>query len=1515
MKKFTSLCLSSLVCLSTTAGTQSPALKSTVKSAKKTRTEMPKSASRGVKAPARMTSHLRKTTNGLTVERTRTRLNTDVLHKGHLKPAMFAPAENSLYGFLIYEASQTDGKLGFCSINTETGVYETIFPEDTYNATGAGMVNGKIYAAGYSIFWGMLLGAYIVTYDAESGNVEDFYEVDVENHMDQVFLASAFDTEEMAFYGTTLSDSDGYVFTKYDVSTGTFTYLGPTDNFTSMTYNQQTGALVGVEQADDGSSMLFEVNRATGETEPICEIEYYTAYPGGICWSPSQNGYIWNPNDNDFSALVAVYEDGSVDELCFLEGAAEFGSLICTETAFIDPAAPQPAVLVGADFSNGSLSGSVTWTMPLESVGGESLNGEIDYTVYCDKDVVTEGSAQPGAQVTVDMTVKQGSHIFSLVPSVNGLEGRASKLSLYVGNDTPLAPANVTLTGATVEWSAVTIGTHGGYVDTDAMTYTVKLNDKVIAENIKETRCSTGLSADAPLEAYVAEVTASCNGLVSAAATSNDLVYGEPLDLPVKLAPTPEQAKLFTVLDGNSDANSWELGELADGGYAFYYRYSSSNDADDWLLLPVMEINDTESLISFEMKVKCESASYPERFEVKMGTAPTAEAMTVTLIEPTVCDWTADKIVSASTRVSEPGSYYIGVHCISDADKYHFYAKDFVVENTGITVDGPEKAENVSVKNGAEGALNATVTLTLPTKSLNGSDLSGEVKAIVTSEAGQAEVSGQPGETVSVEVATLQGDNRLKIQTECNGKLGEIVYVNVYTGVDVPGYITDMAAEISADNLSAKVTWKAPEEGANGGYINSTGLTYWLCEPGFSGWELSKMIGVDVYEYEISVPAGAPQATQSVAIAVENEVGVAVITFLDIVLGQPYELPAVEKYEDTSLTYSPVSISSLEGASYSWGVDNPADVLGEDFACENDNAVIAISNGAGVSTLRMPKFSTVGCDNVQLQFNILSTMGDVIVKAGGYNVEPKEIFRLFNVNHDSGTYNTFSVDLPEECQNNPWVYYEMEITSGEEGGAFVLTNYSLRNMVDYDLAVTGLVGPKNASVGEKVEYYAVVENYGMLPMIYADGKFTVTDAAGKVVAEADVKADQTLEPNQKAQSAFEFTVTADMLGMLTVTFKADVNDMNTVNNTASATITVKKGSVVVITDLTAEENAENGEVILSWTAPSVPTGYESFEDETPFELSPDMISAFTNVDRDGGEVYCWNGVSSSDPGIGNIAFKAGAFSVVNVPQLEEVFGNNGSFEAKDGEQMLVAFCPVPNSAISKADDWLISPDVAAGSTFGFSVKALTNQYGAEVIEIAYSTGSVNPDDFKILDTIYVDDDTDWTDYEFTLLADATRFALHYVSENIFGIFIDAITFEMANTSSVTSYEVYKSVNGGEAELIGITSETTYTTVVNYEDYNEFYVIPVLENGTKGEPSNKVVVDSSSSVDSVKEAKVIAGGKGIITLSGFNAETVTVSTLDGKIVARGNTATMNHISVDAGVYVVEAGKTVAKVIVK
>lgn len=1519
MKKFTSLFLSSLVCLTTTAAQVTPL--TPTKTAKKARTEAPRrTAAKGVKAPAALMSRVRQTPNGLTMERSTARLNTGILHKRHAKPSMFAPAEDSLFGFLSYsDFAQSVNDLGYCAINAETGDYNILFPQADYTAVGAGTVDGKIYATGYSTFWGMLLGAYIVTYDAETGDMEDVYEVNVDTNMNEVFLAAAFDNDELAFYGTTFNASQtGCVLAKYDVASSTFTYMGDTDDFTTMTINQQTGALVGIELADDGSPMLFEINRATGETEPICEIEYTTGYAGGLCWSPSDNAYIWNPNTDDWAALVAVSEDGSVEELCFLEGCAQFTSLICTETAALDPATPQPATLVGADFKDGSLSGSITWTMPTESLDGNTLSGEINYTVYCDKDAMSEGTAQPGAEVTVNLTVAQGTHSFSLVPEVNGLEGRASKLSLYVGNDTPVAPAEVTLTDTTVEWSAVSTGVHSGYVEAAAVTYTVTLNGKVIAENISETSCPTGLPANAPLEAYVAEVTASCNGLTSAPTASNDLVYGDPLPLPVKLAPTPSEAKLFTILNNNGDSGIWQLREMTEDQYAFYYNYNSSNNADDWLILPPVQINNTEELISFQMKVNGESTMYPERYEVKMGTAPTAEAMTITLIEPTVCDWTTPEIASAYTRVPEAGNYYIGIHCISDADEYYLYVRDFEIENTGITNDGPEKAENVTAKGGAEGALNATVTMTLPTKSLNGSELSGEVTGIVTSEVARAQVSGQPGETVSVEVATVEGDNRLKVQTECNGKLGEIVYINIFTGIDVPGYVTDMAAEVSADNLSAKVTWKAPTEGANGGYVNPTGITYWLCQESIFGWSLYEEIGVDVFEYEVSVPAGAPQATKSVAIAAANDTGVALISFIDVVLGEPYKLPAVDKFEDALLTYGPVTIVPNEGVQYSWGVGNPAEIFGEEFACENGNAIIATSNGAGNSTLRMPKFTTANCENTQLKFNLLSTMNDVTVTACGYGVEPKEIFRLSSVNHDLNAYNTFSVDLPGEFQNNPWIYYEMNVLSSEEGGMFMLASYSLRNMVDYDLAVTQLVGPKTASVGEKAEYTAVVENYGLKPMAYQGGKFTVTTAEGKVVAEATVEADEMVDPDQKVQASCSFDVNADMLGSLTVSFKLASDDLNVANDSASAAMTVKKGSAVVVTDLTAEVDPQNDSLVdLSWTTPSVPSGFASFEDETPFEMSSTSIGEFTNIDRDGGDVYCWNGVSSDDPLLGDIAFKAGAFNVINAPQLDELFGGNGTFTAKDGEQMLLAFCPVPVSSggqADKADDWLISPVVAAGSSFGFSVKPLTTQYGAEVIEIAYSTGSDNPDDFKVLDVLYIDQQ-DWTDYEFTLPAEATRFALHYVSEDIFGIFIDAITFELANSGAVESYEVYLSVNGGEAEMIGTTSETKYTATINSEDSNEFYVVPVLENGLKGEPSNKVVVGTQVGIGSVKNAKVIAGGKGEIVLSGFESETVSVSTLDGKVVATGNTDAMNRISVDAGVYVVKAGKTVAKVIVK
>ncbi|MDE5877857.1 MAG: choice-of-anchor J domain-containing protein [Muribaculaceae bacterium] len=1519
MKKFTSLCLSSLVCLTTTAAQVTP-LTPTAKTAKKAKTEAPrKSAAKGVKAPKALMSRVRQTTNGLTKAHSTARLNTGVLHKRHAKPSLFAPAEDSLFGFLAYsDFAQTENDLGYCAINAETGEYNIIFQQGEYTVSGAGAVDGKVYATGYSTFWGMLLGAYIVTYDAETGNVENTYEVNLDTGMNEVFLSAAFDAEELAFYGTTFNASQtGCVLAKYDVASSTFTYMGDTDDFTAMTVNQQTGALVGIELADDGSPMLFEIDRTTGATEPICEIEYTTGYAGGLCWSPSDNAYIWNPNTDDWAALVAISEDGSVEELCFLEGCAQFTSLICTETAALDPATPQAATLVGADFKDGSLSGNITWTMPTESLDGNALNGEINYTVYCDKDVMSEGTAQPGAEVTVDMTVTQGSHIFSLVPSVNGLEGRASKLSLYIGNDTPVAPAEVTLTDTTVEWSAVSTGVHSGYIETAAITYTVKLNGKVIAENISETSCPTGLPANTPLEAYVAEVTASCNGLTSEPTASNDLVYGDPLQLPVKLAPTPSEAKLFTITDNNEDGATWGLREMADDVYAFYYRYNSYNEGDDWLFLPPMEINTTEELISFQMKVRGENSMYAERYEVMMGTAPNADAMTISLIEPTVCDWTTPTIASAYTRVPEAGNYYIGIHCISEADRYYLYVSDFEVENTGITNEGPEKAENVTVKGGAEGALNATVTMTLPTKSINGSALSGEVTGIVTSEVAKAQVSGQPGETVSVEVPTVQGDNRLKVQTECNGKLGEIVYVNVFTGVDVPGYVTDMAAEVSADNLSAKVTWKAPTEGANGGYTEQTGLTYWLCQESIFGWSLYEELGIDVFEYEATVPAGAPQATRTVAIAAGHGTDVAVISFVDVVLGQPYQLPAVEKFEDALLTYGPATIITNEGTQYSWGVSDPAE-LGEEFACENGNAIIATSNGAGNSTLRMPKFTTVNCENTQLKFNLMSTMNDVTVTACGYGVEPKEIFRLSSVNHDISTYNTFAIDLPEEFQNNPWVYYEMNVISGEEGGVFMLASYSLRNMVDYDLAVTQLVGPKSAVIGEKAEYTAVVENYGLKPMAYQGGKFTVTTAEGKVVAEATVEADDMVDPDQKVQATCTFDINADMLGTLTVSFKLASSDLNVANDSASAVMTVKKGTAVVVTDLTAEVDPQDNNVVnLSWTTPSVPSGFASFEDETPFEMSSTSIGEFTNIDRDGADVYCWNGVSSDDPLLGNIAFKPGAFNVVNAPQLDEMFGGNGTITAKDGEQMLLAFCPVPISSggqADKADDWLISPLVAAGSTFSFSVKPLTTNYGAEVIEVAYSTGSENPDDFEVLDVLYIDQE-DWTDYEFTLPAEATRFALHYVSEDIFGIYIDAITFELANSGAVASYEVYLAVNGGAAEMIGTTSETKYTANINSADRNEFYVVPVLESGIKGEPSNKAVVVNSVGIGSVKNAKVIAGGKGEIVLSGFEAETVSVATLDGKVVATGNTATMNRISVEAGVYVVKAGKTVAKVIVK
>ena len=105
-----------------------------------------------------------------------------------------------------------------------------------------------------------------------------------------------------------------------------------------------------------------------------------------------------------------------------------------------------------------------------------------------------------------------------------------------------------------------------------------------------------------------------------------------------------------------------------------------------------------------------------------------------------------------------------------------------------------------------------------------------------------------------------------------------------------------------------------------------------------------------------------------------------------------------------------------------------------------------------------------------------------------------------------------------------------------------------------------------------------------------------------------------------------------------------------------------------------------------------------------------------------------------------------------------------------GDQFLMVFCPEGG----QADDWLVSPEVKGGSEVKFFMTSLATQY-EETLRVMVSTTDDELDSFKPLET-FVTKAAGWNLYEVKLPEDAKHFALHYVSNDKFGLCIDDIVY-------------------------------------------------------------------------------------------------------------------------------------------
>lgn len=138
-------------------------------------------------------------------------------------------------------------------------------------------------------------------------------------------------------------------------------------------------------------------------------------------------------------------------------------------------------VEVGA---KGAVSSKVKFTVPTKDVNGSALTSITKVQIYRDNTsdaIKTYTSPTPGEAIEwQDETVTTGEHPYSVVVTANEYRSEEAKTTVYVGVDTPKAPANFkgydNLDGTvTLTWDPITEkdGAHGGYVDTSELYYNV----------------------------------------------------------------------------------------------------------------------------------------------------------------------------------------------------------------------------------------------------------------------------------------------------------------------------------------------------------------------------------------------------------------------------------------------------------------------------------------------------------------------------------------------------------------------------------------------------------------------------------------------------------------------------------------------------------------------------------------------------------------------------------------------------------------------------------------------------------------------------------------------------------------------------------------------------------------------------------------------------------------------------------------------------------------------------------
>ena len=1296
------------------------------------------------------------------------------------------------------------------------------------------------------------------------------------------------------------------------------------------------GTLYGI----DSAGTLYSVNKSTGVYTKITDTGLKTTYTTAGSVDSFNDVFYYaicpaGPSDNvaqDWALYsIDLKHDYKVEK--FWDLNAELGGMYVANPV-AKPAAPAAPVLGDVKFEEGSLSGTVSFTVPSESFDGSALIGPLTYGIIANENVIATGSTTAGAEPTINVTLpKAGMYTIRVyISNPNGISPKSEGVTAWYGNGQPLEPTGVkydyTLGDkeVTVSWDAVTGSFNDGYIVPENITYTVSRSiqgetPEVIASNLKTTEYSDPVTDPENCRIFRYFVEAVYEGVSSAPVSTDYFTVGVivPPFAPDFL--NPVTAGYFTTVDNKGTDLQWTYSTYYAAMQVFQNFVNSREDVDVELVTAPVQLKGGYAYTISYLTLASSSNNYGVGLQYG-----TSLSNMQTIIEPENINPNSGVVEQKVEIIPDAdGIYYFAVRVLANqVYNVYFNVAEFQISE-GLSMLAPNMVTDVTFTPPYDGSKQIEVSFKAPAETINGKKLTNLSKIEVLRDGELVQTFRNPtfGQQISfTDTGKTNADVTYSITAYNNDGPGKTYTGSAHMGVNLPASPVDCTVVQDMSNPGmVTVSWTPVAKDINGNDIDPSLIRYAIFADDYSTVLKQNLTAASPTTTFRAIAANSGQIFAYYLVVPYTEGGTNGydggfgITEM-IPVGTPYTMPVNESFYrngSNQLSYS-MGQSGSASMSLSAAISSQYLSIGSQ---DGDGGILSLycapNNFADVFTANIDVDDS---DDVALSFWYTG-----VPEMRGYFIQPYVIV-------DGEKENLCDMINTIDCLEKGWNNAKISLTKYRgktvqigwyifcdmNNFAFGLDNIQIKRFLANDLRAGAVTPPFQIEVGKTNEVVFEIHNDGSdnAPAeyeieLYEDGKLVQTVDGPAVNALSTKAVTFSHKPAPDATGEQELYAV--------IRWDGDEDDSN--NTSEVVSVKVKESSYPAVSDLTAELGDDTKSADVTWTEPDhAPKMYEiteSFEDYQPFTLNG--FGNWKVYDGDGDNVYgLWGSPFQSDE-------SPKSWMVIDQNEMSRI----DYALARTGVRS-AATIGAKNGA---SEDWLISPELpGVAQTVSFFAATAPEDYGPETFKFYYSTTGTDIEDFiQLGDEIevpegewewddYWEEDvqvTTWYEYSYDLPEGTKYFAIVYTSDDIWSLMVDDVTFTISDeVINLQGYNLFR--NGVQLNDKLLTDTKYHDDFEGMRDGDYSYGIEtVYDKGNSG--ISNIAKVTFSGVDGVQDTSVLVKGeKGAVLVKGAQGKNVTIYNASGLKVYDAQADATLRCEVEAGLYIVNIDGKVVKVMV-